>query len=64
MADGGENTHPLYEYLKEHASGFLGSELIKWNFTKFLVDREGKVIERYAPSTTQKQIEVDIQKLL
>ena len=60
----GDDTHPLYVFLKENASGFLGSELIKWNFTKFLVDREGKVIERYAPSTTPKQIEEDIEKLL
>jgi glutathione peroxidase len=60
----GENTHPLYIYLKENASGFLGSEMIKWNFTKFLIDRNGKVIERYAPSTTPEQIEKDIEKLL
>jgi glutathione peroxidase len=59
----GENTHPLYVYLKEHASGILGSELVKWNFTKFLVDREGKVVKRYAPSTTPKEIEADIEKL-
>lgn len=60
----GANTHPLYTFLKSNASGFLGSEGIKWNFTKFLVDREGKVIERYAPSTTPSQIEKDIKKLL
>lgn len=60
----GENTHPLYVYLKEQASGVLGSELIKWNFTKFLVDREGKVVARYAPSTTPQEIEGDIEKLL
>ncbi|MFA6192812.1 MAG: glutathione peroxidase [Sulfurimonas sp.] len=60
----GENTHPLYGYLKESASGILGSELIKWNFTKFLVDREGKVVKRYAPSTAPKEIEKDIEKLL
>lgn len=60
----GDNTHPLYVYLKEHASGFLGSEVIKWNFTKFLVDREGNVVERYAPSTTPQEIEKDIEKLL
>lgn len=60
----GDNTHPLYVFLKSKASGFLGSEGIKWNFTKFLVDREGKVIQRYAPSTTPAQIEADIEKLL
>jgi len=59
----GEHTHPLYKYLKNKAGGFL-SDNIKWNFTKFLVDREGKVIERYAPSTTPKEIEQDIEKLL
>lgn len=60
----GENTHPLYTFLKANAKGFLGSEAIKWNFTKFLVDREGNVVERYAPSTIPKQIEKDIEKLL
>lgn len=60
----GENTHPLYNFLKANASGILGSEVIKWNFTKFLVDREGNVVERYAPSTTPKEIEKDIEKLL
>ncbi len=60
----GENTNPLYVYLKEHASGILGSELIKWNFTKFLVDKEGKVVKRYAPSTIPQEIEDDIEKLL
>ena len=48
----GANTHPLYQYLKQQAPGILGSEAIKWNFTKFLIDRHGKVIHRYAPSTT------------
>jgi glutathione peroxidase len=60
----GANTHPHYTYLKANASGLLGSEIIKWNFTKFLVDRDGKVIERYAPSTTPAQIETDIEKYL
>ena len=60
----GENTHPLYEYLKKEAPGFLGSEAIKWNFTKFLVDRKGKVYKRYSSSTLPKDIEKDIVKLL
>ncbi|MBD3824579.1 MAG: glutathione peroxidase [Epsilonproteobacteria bacterium] len=60
----GDSAHPLYKHLKSEASGLLGSEAIKWNFTKFLVDREGKVIKRYAPSTAPKDIESDIAKLL
>ena len=47
----GHNTHPLYEYLKKQATGVLGSESIKWNFTKFLVNRDGKVVDRFAPTT-------------
>lgn len=60
----GDNTHPLYRYLKTEAKGLLGSEKIKWNFTKFLVDRDGKVIKRYAPNTEPKDIEKDIKALL
>jgi len=60
----GDNTHPLFKYLKEHSSGFMEIDSIKWNFTKFLVDKNGKVINRYAPSTTPKEIEKDIIKLL
>ncbi|MEA2049818.1 MAG: glutathione peroxidase [Campylobacterota bacterium] len=59
----GENTHPLYIYLKDNSSGFMGTDVIKWNFTKFLVNKNGKVIQRYAPSTTPAQIEDDIKKL-
>jgi len=60
----GEHTHPLYAYLKAEAPGFLGTEGIKWNFTKFLIDREGKVIARYGSSTKPKEIAKDIEKLL
>lgn len=60
----GANSHPLYRYLKANASGILGSEIIKWNFTKFLIDQNGKVIRRYAPSTVPEAIGSDIQKLL
>lgn len=60
----GANTHPLYQYLKQQAPGILGSETIKWNFTKFLVDKHGKVVKRYAPSTTPESIAADIEKLL
>ncbi len=60
----GANSHPLYRYLKQNAPGVLGSEIIKWNFTKFLIDRNGKVIRRYAPSTTPESIDKDIKELL
>lgn len=60
----GPHTHPLYAYLKREAPGVLGSEMIKWNFTKFLLDREGKVVERYAPTTTPQDIERTIIELI
>ena len=60
----GENTHPLYVFLKQNAKGLLGSEAIKWNFTKFLVNKEGKVVKRYAPATKPEEIESDIKELL
>jgi len=60
----GNNTHPLYRTLKKEATGILGSEAIKWNFTKFLIDRNGKVIQRYAPSTPPEAIAKEIEKLL
>jgi len=60
----GDNTHPLYQYLKKSAPGVLGSEGIKWNFTKFLVNRQGEVIARYAPATTPEAIAKDIEALL
>lgn len=56
----GSNAHPLYRYLKHEAKGLLGSEAIKWNFTKFLVDRDGKVVNRYAPNDTPESIGKDI----
>ncbi|WOL08622.1 phospholipid hydroperoxide glutathione peroxidase 1, chloroplastic [Canna indica] len=59
----GPNTAPIYKFLKSSAGGFLG-DLIKWNFEKFLVDKNGKVVERYPPTTSPFQIEKDIQKLL
>ncbi len=55
---------PLYQYLKKAKPGLLGSEAIKWNFTKFLVDRKGAVVERYAPNTEPEAIAADIEKLL
>lgn len=60
----GDDTHPLYVYLKSQQKGLLGSEAIKWNFTKFLVDKEGKVVARFASSTSPKSIEKDIEALL
>ncbi len=60
----GDNTIPLYKYLKDEQSGFLWTESIKWNFTKFLVDREGNVVERYGSSTKPENIKEDIEKLL
>ena len=60
----GENTAPLYQILKKEAPGLLGSQGIKWNFTKFLVGRDGKVIRRYSPTTKPEAIRSDIQKAL
>src|SRR5690606_41406447 len=60
----GENTHPLFKYLKKEAKGVLGSEAIKWNFTKFLVDRNGKVVKRFASNVSPLKIKDDIEKLL
>ena len=59
----GENAHPLFTFLKKQKKGIL-SDNIKWNFTKFLIDREGQVVERYAPTTIPSKIEEDIKKLL
>lgn len=59
----GKDAEPLFEYLKKQKGGFLGDD-IKWNFTKFLVSREGEVVERYAPVTKPEKIEDDILKLL
>jgi len=60
----GDDTAPVYRYLKHAKPGLLGSEAIKWNFTKFLVDRNGKVVERYAPKDEPESIAGDIEKLL
>ena len=60
----GKHTAALYEYLKSAKPGLLGSEAIKWNFTKFLVDRSGKVIARFAPNDTPEAIAGDVEKAL
>jgi len=59
----GDHAHPLYQYLKSERSGLLGSS-IKWNFTKFLVDRSGKVVARHAPTTTPESLKKEIEALL
>jgi glutathione peroxidase len=59
----GDNAHPLYQYLRREKSGLLGSA-VKWNFTKFLIDRSGKVVGRYAPTTTPDSLTKDIEALL
>jgi glutathione peroxidase len=60
----GNGAPPLYEWLKQEAPGLMGTRSIKWNFTKFLIDREGKVVRRYAPTDKPADIEGDIAKLL
>jgi len=60
----GPAAHPLYRYLTSEAPGLLGTKVIKWNFTKFLVDRRGQVVKRYAPKTTPQAIAADIEALL
>ncbi|MBR0551234.1 glutathione peroxidase [Stakelama marina] len=60
----GDDAAPLFRRLKREAKGVLGSQSIKWNFTKFLVDREGRVVDRYAPTTKPEDIAADIEKLL
>jgi glutathione peroxidase len=60
----GPKAHPLYQYLKDEQPGVLGTKNIKWNFTKFLVDRDGKVVDRFAPMTKPEDIEKSIAKVL
>ncbi len=60
----GADEHPLYRYLKHEAKGVLGTERIKWNFTKFLIDRSGKVVDRFAPTTKPETLGPAIEKLL
>jgi glutathione peroxidase len=60
----GAGAHPLYEHLKSAAKGILGTEGIKWNFTKFLVDRDGQVVRRYAPNDKPESLQQDIEALL
>ena len=60
----GADAHPLFKHLKSAAPGLLGSEAIKWNFTKFLVGRDGAVFKRYAPQTSPEDLQQDIEQLL
>ena len=60
----GDNTDPLFDYLKHQAPGVLGTQKIKWNFTKFLVNQQGKVLKRYGSTTKPEKIEKDIEALL
>lgn len=60
----GEHAHPLFKYLTQKAPGFLGSKAIKWNFTKFLITRDGEVYKRFAPKTSPDKLSSDIQQLL
>ena len=60
----GDQAHPLYRWLKHEGKGILGSEAIKWNFTKFLVDKNGTVVRRYAPTDTPQGIEKDVAAAL
>jgi glutathione peroxidase len=60
----GPNTHPVYQFLKGEKAGLLGTEAIKWNFTKFLVDRQGQVTQRFAPTVKPEDLEKEIEALL
>ena len=60
----GEKTAPIFEFLKKAAPGAANTEAIKWNFTKFLVDKSGKVITRFAPQTTPEDLDKEIAKLI
>ncbi len=60
----GDHTHPLYQHLKKNAPGILGTQGIKWNFTKFLVRKDGSIHDRYAPTTKPEDLADDIRKLL
>jgi len=60
----GPDAHPLFKYLKSEKAGLLGTESIKWNFTKFLVDRDGRPVARYAPGTKPEELEAPVRTLL
>jgi len=59
-----KNADPLYKYLTSHKRGIFGTKAIKWNFTKFLIDRDGNIVKRYAPATPPNKLQKDIEELL
>jgi glutathione peroxidase len=60
----GKDTHPVYEYLKNAAPGLLGSKAIKWNFTKFLVSKDGQIVKRFAPTDKPLDLETELKKII
>jgi glutathione peroxidase len=60
----GSNASPLFKYLKHESPGIMGTEAVKWNFTKFLVNSDGKVVKRFAPKDGESEIEPELQKIL
>lgn len=60
----GANAHPLYQWLKKQKPGLLGTEAVKWNFTKFLLNKEGEVVDRFAPQTTPDDLRSEVDRLL
>lgn len=60
----GKDAHPLFSYITENAPGMMGSKSIKWNFTKFLIDRKGNIVNRYAPKTKPLEMEDDLKRIL
>jgi glutathione peroxidase len=60
----GDNAHPLYKFLKDEKPGLLGIKAIKWNFTKFLINKEGKVVDRFAPQTSPADLDSSVVSLL
>lgn len=64
IAVNGADTHPLYQWLKSEKAGFLGTAAIKWNFSKFLIGRDGRVLARYAPTDKPESLRADIEKAL
>lgn len=60
----GKDTHPLFKQLKDAAPGALGTKAVKWNFTKFLVDRNGNIVKRFAPRTTPRELRAELEALL
>ncbi|MEG7342686.1 glutathione peroxidase, partial [Bacillus cereus] len=60
----GDGAHPLYKYMTDQSPGILGMKAVKWNFTKFLIGRDGKVIDRFAPQTKPEELEKEIERVL